>query len=111
MINKFILIICTLFVLQSQLFSQSNLTESQVEELNLLGSKIEGTFQIQMLDTRSKPTFELSLYKDIYDKRKNSENVYYNVNPNMRILILSKKVIESIDFNSIERVIYISSSP
>ena len=110
MIYKFILIICTLFVFQSQLFSQSNLTESQVEELNLLGSKIEGTFQIQMLNTRSKPTFELSLYEIINEKRKIDENVYHNVNPKMRILILSKNIIDAENFKTIDRVKYISTT-
>ena len=109
MIRIFYLLIFIFFIFSKQSIAQSDLSESQVKELNELGVHIEGTFQIQLIDTRSKPSFELILYDVINKKRDLTQNVYHVVNPSMRILILPKEVIERTDFVSIQRVKYISS--
>lgn len=71
--------------------------------------RLEGTFQIQMIDTRSLPTFHISLYDKIEELRHESETTYYNVNANMRLKILPTLVIENEVFTPVERIVYISS--
>ncbi len=109
MIRKLIIISLGL-VLMLNVKAQSNLSEQQVESLILLGHQLEGTFQIQMIDTRALPTVELSLYTIIDQKRDLNKTVYHYINSNMRIMIPSKEAIEKPDFISIERIKYISSN-
>ena len=109
MINKIYLILLLLSPLFNHSFAQSNLSESKVEELTKSGVYIEGTYQIQMIDTRALPTVELSLYKIIEEKRNINKTVYHYLNSNMRIMILPQETIEKSDFIGIERIIYISS--
>ena len=109
MINKIYLILLLLSPLFNHSFAQSNLTDSEVDYLIELGATLEGTYQIQMIDTRALPTAELSLYKIIEEKRNINKTVYHYLNSNMRIMILPQETIEKSDFIGIERIIYISS--
>ena len=109
MVNRFLLIITLLFTLLCHVSAQSDLTEDQVKEFTSLGAELEGTFQIQMIDDRSLPIFDLNLYEIINNKRKQDVDVYHYVSAHMRILILSNNRIESVGFDGIDRVKYISS--
>ncbi len=109
MIRKLFLIpVFFLFFIQ-QFHTQSNLTDSEVYYLVELGADLEGTYQIQMIDTRALPTVELSLYKIIEEKRSLNKTIYHYISSNMRIMILSQEAIKNSDFIGIERIIYISS--
>lgn len=109
MIKNIYLILLLLSPLFNQSFAQSNLSESKAEELTELGVYIEGTYQIQMIDTRALPAVELSLYEIIEAKRDLNNTVYHYVGSNMRIMILPKEIIEHPDFISLENIKYISS--
>ena len=91
-------------------YSQENLTEQQVQEYMEIGSQIEGTFQIQMIDTRSLPTFPLELYPMIKEARKENEVIYIYPSGNMRIKIYSKNLIDSENFVPAARITHINSS-
>ena len=109
MIRKLLLIPIFFLVVIQQSHSQSNLTDSEVDYLIELGVTLEGTYQIQMIDTRALPTVELSLYKIIEEKRNLNKTVYHYLNSNMRIMILPQETIQNSDFISLERIKYISS--
>jgi len=91
-------------------FAQSSLTEEQVQEYTTLGSQLEGTFQIQMIDTRTLPTFQLHLYPLIKEARKQNEVTFIRLSDNMRIKIYPKNLIESNNFVPVERITHINSS-
>lgn len=80
-----------------------------MEKLASQQQKLEGTFQIEMIDTRGKPTFHISLYDKIEELRDETEVKYYQVSNTMRIKILPLSVIEDENFTPVERVTYISS--
>ena len=110
MINKIYLILLLLSPLFNHSFAQSNLTDSEVDYLIELGATLEGTYQIQMIDTRALPTAELSLYKIIEEKRNINKTVYHYLNSNMRIMILPQETNQNSDFISLKRIKYISSN-
>ena len=109
MVNKAYLFLMFLVPLLNNSYGQSNLSESKVEELIELGSVLEGTYQIQMIDTRALPAVELSIYSIIQEQRSLKNVVYHYLNSNTRIMILSFQAIESPDFISLDRIAYISS--
>jgi len=90
-------------------YGQSNLLEAKVQELIELGSDLEGTYQIQMIDTRALPAVELSIYSIIQERRSSTNVVYYYINSNTRLKIFSLETIESPDFICSDRITYISS--
>ncbi len=82
--------------------NESRLTDYQVQT-----NDIEGTYQIQMINTRSIAYFNQDWIQQIKDNRKQSEDAFINVAPHMRIRILSHDAINSPNFQAPERVVYI----
>jgi hypothetical protein len=109
MINKACFFLFFLVPVLNISYGQSDLSESDVEELIVLGAALEGTYQIQMIDTRALPAVELSIYSIIQEQRSLKNVVYYYLNSNTRIMILSFETIESPNFKSLDRIAYISS--
>lgn len=98
----------TLFSL-SNVLAQQSASDIDVEKLEKQRQSLEGTFQIEMLDTRALPTFNISLYDTIETLRKEDEVIYHDVSDIMRIKILPRSIIEAENFEPVERVVYISS--
>lgn len=93
----------------SNLYAQKQSTDKiDIQKLEEQRQELDGTFQIEMTNTRSLPTFNISLYDTIQSLRDETEIVYYKVSDIMRIKILPKKVIEDENFVAVERVTYIS---
>ncbi len=88
---------------------QSNLTEKQVAEYLELSDELSGTYQIQMIGTRSLPSFPIDLYPKIKNARNQNEISYLNVDAQMRILVLPYDVINAADFRPIKRITHINS--
>tara|TARA_B100000809_G_scaffold232405_1_gene248261 strand:- start:2308 stop:2556 length:249 start_codon:yes stop_codon:yes gene_type:complete len=63
-------------------FTQSTLIEKETIELNTLLKRIDGTYQIQMIDTRALPRVEIRIAKEIEKKRHQTE--YQNINCNYK---------------------------
>ena len=91
-------------------YSQSTLSEQQVIEYTILSQELEGTYQIQMIDTRSLPTTPLSIFPMIRDARTSSSVTYIEYSENMRIMVLPLNIIESKDFVPVKKITYINSS-
>jgi hypothetical protein len=91
-------------------FAQANLTAEQVTELTELKHQVDGTFQIQMIDTRSKPAIPLTLFKEINDRRHLTDIVYYQLNPKTRIKILPESTISDPNFLAPIYITHINSS-
>lgn len=105
--NKLVLLLAILFV-SGLSFAQSNLTPEKVEELTTLKTELDGTYQIQMIGTRSLPTIELSWFEVIHDSREQNETVYITVSDNCRIMVLPQTAIDAPGFVPLEYIGYIN---
>ena len=99
----FFLTFLSLGTLSAQEGNNENISSETFEQKQ---EALEGTFQIEMIDTRSLPTFNISLYDSIREMRDDNEIVYLNVSDLMRIKILPRTVIEDNNFQKVERVVY-----
>jgi hypothetical protein len=105
-------IICVLIIISTISFNSfSQDTEISKDSINysVLAEKLLGTYQIQMIDTRSLPSFPAELLIIIEEKREDDSIVYHKVSDTMRIKILSKLTINAENFEPVERITYISS--
>ena len=89
--------------------AQANLTKTEVEQLTELKEHLSGTYQIQMVDTRSKPAIPLFAFREIDQRRQQSEMVYYQLNPRTRIKIFSQEEIDNPSFVAPEPIVFIKS--
>ena len=106
----FIGILSLLFV--SRLSAQVNAADSQKESKRLMDlfQKLEGTYQVQVIDSRDKTEIPLSIMDTILAKRNISEVVYFPLRNNVRVMILPFSVINKNGFKPIERIANISSA-
>ena len=84
--------------------------KAETKRLMDLLSKLEGTYQIQVIDSREQPTIPLTLMEIIELNRHTTEVKYIWLKSNMRVKILSKNEINTSSFIGIPRVISISAS-
>ena len=103
------LLLSTLLLFNNLGFSQ-DLTEPEISELHQLKVDIEGTYQFQMIDTRSLPSVHISIFWEIENLRDDTEIIYYQYSENMRVMILPRSIIEVSDFQMIESIVFISST-
>jgi hypothetical protein len=99
-----------LFGLSTLSSAQADLSADKVHELQELKSNLEGTFQIQMIDSRALPTIELSLFEEIQNKRSQIDDTFIELSANSRVFIPSFQEIESSSFEPLEYVSYLQST-
>jgi hypothetical protein len=87
---------------------QTNKQVTEIQSSNYCEG-IEGTWQIQMTATRKKPAIPISVCKKIREERLKNEAHYIRVNQNMRIMVLSKKTINSPHFTPIAKIKYLTA--
>lgn len=103
-----ILVVLSLFSLKG--FSQTDAGKAETDRLMKLLSKFEGTYQVQIIDSRELAAIPLSLMDTIEVKRDANSVKYVWLKSNVRVKILPTTEITAPNFKSLERVIYISSS-
>lgn len=91
------------------LIHAQDLSKSESDRLLKLSYKLEGTYQIQVIDSRELPAIHLSLMDTIAEKRKLSEIAYYYVKPNTRIKILPLAEIQKAGFLPVAKIEHIAS--
>jgi hypothetical protein len=74
-----------------------------------LFNKLEGTYQIQVLDSRDKTEIPLYIMDSIQAKRHSTDIIYFPLKNNVRVMVLPLSVISKKDFKPVERVVNISS--
>lgn len=72
-----------------------------------LYQKLEGTYQVQIINSRELPTIPLSLMDQVEQKRDASAVTYVWLKSNTRVKILSKTQIEDPAFKKLEKVTHI----
>jgi hypothetical protein len=75
---------------------------------NLL-NKLEGTYQLQIIDSRELPTISLDMLDKIQAKRHQTDTIYFSVKQNFKIIVLPYETIEKKDFTAIKRVAHFSN--
>jgi hypothetical protein len=108
--KKYLLVCAIALIAVFTGFGQSSLTEEEVTELTELSFELSGTYQIQMIDTRSKPTIPLVTFREIDFRRHTANVVYYELNPNTRIKIYPTNAINNPSFVTPEAILYVNSS-
>lgn len=91
-------------------FTQTDSGKAETDRLMKLLSKLEGTYQVQIIDSRELSTIPLSLMDTIQAKRDENSVKYVWLKNNVRVKILPTTEIQAPNFKSLERVIHISSS-
>lgn len=103
---KFLTLIIFLITLN---FSAQTSPADESKRLMTLFQKLEGTYQIQILDSRDKTEIPLVLMDTIQAKRHLTEIVFFHVKNNVQLMILPISTINNGDFKRIERQVNISS--
>lgn len=90
-------------------YSQQD-SKAETERLMTLLNKLEGTYQVQIIDSRELPTIPLSLMDTIIAKRSETEVQYVWLKSNVRVKILSNAEIKAPTFKGLLRVTHVSST-
>ena len=88
--------------------AQEIASKGESERLLSLFKKFEGTFQLQIIDSRDKTEMPLSLMDIVQAKRHATEVVYFQMKPNVRVMILPLSEINKKGFKPVERIANIS---
>ena len=107
---KKIYLLLFLCCLTQYTFSQSDLSKEQVAIFSQLSKELEGTYQIQMIDTRHLPTIPLDIFPKIKENRKEDVVSYIFIAPDTRVKILPQSVIDDENFRAVEKIVFINSS-
>lgn len=66
-----------------------------------------GTYQIQMINTRSKAVVPYTIYETVEANRHETDTIYKMLYPNVKLMILPSSVIKKEDFIRVEEYKYI----
>ena len=88
-------------------FGQNSLTDEEVTAYIGRFNNAEGTYQIQIIDSREMPSIPLSIIDAV---RKENDIAYISVKDNIRIKVLPLFVINAVDFVEVETIVYLKSS-
>lgn len=100
------LVFCFAF---SKSFAQQASSEETKRLINLL-NKLEGTYQVQIIDSRELPAIPLTLMDSIIAKRDEKEVKYVWLKNNTRVKILPVSEITSANFKGVARVSYVNAA-
>lgn len=90
------------------IYAQNNLQESQNNHYQLM-DELEGTYQIQMINSRAKPAIDTDLLESIKANQKDAKEVTFMYKPNIQIVVKSKQdVQQGKTFTKEEKIIYIN---
>ena len=92
------------FLLATEIRAQST-SEKETQRLNDLSQKLEGTYQVQLINMRQEVAFPLELLDDIAAKRQKTDTVYYQLQDRIQVLILPEKIIDQPGFKKLSPTI------
>ncbi len=106
---KKILIPIFLLLLAFPARTQSNNPADENARLLALSKKLEGTYQLQIINSREAGEIPLQYMDTIVAKRSKMDTVYYYYpdKPELRLMILPQSVIEKNDFIKPVRIIHV----
>lgn len=83
--------------------------KAETKRLMDLLQKFEGTYQLQIINSRDKTELPLYLMDTIQAKRHATNVVYYKYKSNVRLMILPYVELNRKDFKPLERIAHIAS--
>ncbi len=83
--------------------------KAESQRLMDLFQKLEGTYQMQIINSRDKTELPLYLMDTIQKKRHTTNVVYYKYKSNVRLMILPFSEINKQGFKRLERIAHISA--
>lgn len=106
-LSAFALFFCT------NVFSQSSTKDSKVKEQRGIEEKLEkyqGTYQIELINTRQHPLIPYNLDEIIEKNRDDNQVKYVSLGTNVRVKILPKSEITKPNFdkNKLEQIVVVS---
>lgn len=107
--NYLSLVIIVLFFSFSKGYSQQDAKAETSRMMDLL-KKLEGTYQVQIIDSRELPAIPLSLMDTIVAKRDPEITKYVWLKNNIRVKILPRKEITAPDFKGVTRIAYVNGT-
>ncbi len=87
-------------------FSQQNLPNGN--QVNMAIQNIEGTYQIQVINTRDQPCIPANLNQLVIDNRHATDIVYLNLGSSVRLKIIPISEITKADFKPLEKIVHIT---
>lgn len=84
-------------------YSQADLPKEKVQELVALNDQLEGTWQIQMVGTRSQPIIPIDLIERVEAIRSKTEVKYFYFDQEIRIMVLPENEISRPGFIPVAR--------
>jgi len=81
--------------------------EQGTNDLAALHQSLAGTWQIQMVGTRSQPMIPFDLVERVAAIRAKKDVQYFYIDPQIRIMVLPYEQIYSPDFKPVNRIAYI----
>lgn len=93
-------------------FKVSSQNEAKLESKRLmtLCNKLEGTYQVQVINSRDKTEIPLWIMDSIQSKRHQSEVVYFPLKNNVRVMVLPFNVINKKGFVPLPRTANVYSA-
>lgn len=102
--KNFTLSLFAMILFCGSLIAQDKTNKSaESNRLQKLSEKLEGTYQIQIVNYRKDIAYHLGLMDTIVQKRHQTQTVYHKVNDYVRVLILPYSEINKTDFVRLER--------
>lgn len=95
-----------LFCLQVKFVSAQHNLPNKV--INTTTKNIEGTYQIQVINTRDQPCIPGNLIQLVIDNRHATDIVFVNLGRSVRLKIIPTSEITKPDFKPLEKVVHIS---
>ena len=83
--------------------AQSGSKQNDTKQIN-----VEGTYQIEMINTRDKPSLPVELAKIVSENRDTKEVKYIMLAPKTRLKILPLSEINKPDFKPLNKITYVS---
>ena len=101
-----LLLLC--FAVNAQ--TQQDSARAETQRLLALNQQLDGTFQIQVVNSREQVEFPLAYLDTILSMRQQNDVVYfyYPYKKNVRIMILPYATIEKKDFARLPRIAYVT---
>lgn len=99
-----------LFVFAAYFSSQGAVVNFNQQTFSTLqdSSKIKGTYQIQMVNTRDLPSIPYNLEQMVEEKRDKDKVVYIKLSDFVRVKVLPKSEIEKKDFKPVKHIEYVT---
>ncbi len=90
-------------------YGQTSQNEQNIENFKQLRNSLDGYFQIQIIDSRAKPTISYEMLQEIESKRAQNQDVMFSYKNDMRILVVAKSSPKRF-LTDEDKILYITST-